>query len=52
MASKLAFFGGDSRRVNSSLIHLILYSFSQESVFLHILLVSSQLREDGWEELS
>lgn len=44
--------GGGSGGVNSSLIHLTLYSFSQESVFLHMLLVSSQLREAGCEELS
>lgn len=55
-ASKLAFYSSGmaatSGGVNSSLIHLVLYSFCQELVFLHISLLSSQWRGDGREEFS
>lgn len=51
VASKLAFYSSrmaeTSGGVNSCLIHLIHSSFSQEFVFLHVPLLSSQLNEGG-----
>lgn len=51
VASKLAFYSSGmaeaSRGMNSSLIHIILSAFSQEFVFWHIFLLSSQWREGG-----
>lgn len=53
VASKLAFYSSrmaeTSGGVNSCLIHLIHSSFSQEFVFLHVPLLSSQLSEGGCE---
>lgn len=51
VASKLAFYSSGmaeaSGGMNSSLIHIILSTFSQEFVFWHIFLLSSQWREGG-----
>lgn len=56
MASKLTFYSSriaeTSGGVNSCLIHLIHSSFSQEFVFLHVPLLSSQLNEGGRGKLS
>lgn len=54
MASELAFYSSrmaeTSGGVSSCLIHLIHSSFSQEFVFLHVPLLSSQLSEGGQGE--